>query len=77
VFERERLLKIAWGYEFLGDSRTVDVHVTWLRDKLRDSNARIQTVWGVGYKLVETDGTEPDASRRRKSTASSPESAVS
>jgi two-component system response regulator ResD len=69
VFERERLLKIAWGYEFLGDSRTVDVHVTWLRDKLRDSTARIQTVWGVGYKLVETDGSEPDFRRRKTAAA--------
>ena len=67
VFDRERLLKLAWGYDYYGDSRTVDVHVTWLRDKLRDSSAKIQTVWGVGYKLVETDtGEGADASRRRK-----------
>ncbi len=55
VFERERLLQIAWGYEYFGDSRTVDVHVTWLREKLAPSQARIQTVWGVGYKLVTAD----------------------
>jgi two-component system response regulator ResD len=55
VFERERLLQLAWGYEYYGDSRTVDVHVTWLRDKLSASEARIQTVWGVGYKLVTAD----------------------
>ncbi|MBI4495041.1 MAG: response regulator transcription factor [Chloroflexi bacterium] len=54
VFDRERLLQLAWGYDFYGDSRTVDVHVTWLRDKLAGSSARIQTVWGVGYKLVAT-----------------------
>jgi two-component system alkaline phosphatase synthesis response regulator PhoP/two-component system response regulator ResD len=53
VFERERLLQLAWGYDYGGDTRTVDVHVTWVRDKLRRSQARIQTVWGVGYKLVE------------------------
>ena len=55
VFDRERLLQVAWGYEFAGDSRTVDVHVTWLRDKLQASHARIQTVWSVGYKLVPAD----------------------
>src|SRR5206468_4222453 len=40
VFDRERLLKLAWGYDYYGDSRTVDVHVTWLREKLRESSAR-------------------------------------
>ena len=55
VFDRERLLRVAWGYEYYGDSRTVDVHVTWLREKLATSTARIQTVWGVGYKLVTAD----------------------
>ena len=53
VFERERLLQLAWGYDYFGDTRTVDVHVTWLRDKLSRGTARIQTIWGVGYKLVE------------------------
>src|ERR671922_686324 len=68
VFDRERLLKIAWGYDYYGDSRTVDVHVTWLREKLRDSSARIQTVWGVGYKLVESEpGDAADSSSRRRS----------
>ncbi len=70
VFDRERLLKLAWGYDYYGDSRTVDVHVTWLRDKLRDSTARIQTVWGVGYKLVETSGADlPAPGRRGKKAA--------
>ena len=42
-----------WGYDYYGESRTIDVHVTWLRDKLKpSSNVKIQTVWGVGYKLV-------------------------
>ena len=73
VFDRERLLKLAWGYEYFGDSRTVDVHVTWLREKLRESTARIQTVWGVGYKLVEADpgDTTAESSRRRKGPAAS------
>ena len=53
VFERERLLQLAWGCDYFGDTRTVDVHVTWLRDKLSRGTARIQTIWGVGYKLVE------------------------
>jgi two-component system response regulator RegX3 len=66
VFDRERLLKLAWGYDYYGDSRTVDVHVTWLREKLRDSSARIQTVWGVGYKLVESEPGEAAPARRRR-----------
>jgi two-component system, OmpR family, alkaline phosphatase synthesis response regulator PhoP len=52
VFARDRLLSLVWGYDYLGDSRTIDVHVTWLRDKLAGGSAEIQTVWGVGYKLV-------------------------
>lgn len=55
VLDRERLLNIVWGYDYLGDTRTIDVHVTWLRDKISSSrDVRIQTVWGVGYKLVVT-----------------------
>jgi len=52
VYARERLLQLAWGYDYAGDTRTVDVHVAWVRDKIRCSKAKIQTVWGVGYKLV-------------------------
>ena len=66
VFDRERLLKLAWGYDYYGDSRTVDVHVTWLREKLRESSARIQTVWGIGYKLVEAEPGEAAPARRRR-----------
>ncbi len=56
VLDRERLLNIVWGYEYIGDSRTIDVHVTWLRDKISGSkNVRIQTIWGVGYKLVTVE----------------------
>ncbi|MGI5837421.1 MAG: response regulator transcription factor [Chloroflexota bacterium] len=56
VLDRERLLNIVWGYEYVGDSRTIDVHVTWLRDKISGSKAvRIQTIWGVGYKLVTVE----------------------
>jgi DNA-binding response OmpR family regulator len=55
VYEREKLLRLVWGYDFLGDSRTVDVHVAWLREKLGQSRVQIQTVWGVGYKLAVPD----------------------
>jgi DNA-binding response OmpR family regulator len=53
VFERERLLALAWGYDFYGQTRTVDVHVAQLRKKLAGSRAKIETVAGIGYKLVE------------------------
>jgi DNA-binding response OmpR family regulator len=56
VFTREKLLQDVWGYDFYGDSGTIDVHVRRLRSKLNDdsSNPRfIETVWGVGYKLKE------------------------
>ena len=56
VLDRERLLSMVWGEDYYGDSRTIDVHVAWLRDKLSDGTARIETVWGVGYKLVPVDG---------------------
>ena len=52
VLDRERLLSIVWGQDFYGDTRTIDVHVAWLRDKLSGAKARVQTVRGVGYKLV-------------------------
>lgn len=52
VFERERLLSLAWGYDFYGQTRTVDVHVAQLRKKLRASRVKIETVPGIGYKLA-------------------------
>jgi two-component system, OmpR family, alkaline phosphatase synthesis response regulator PhoP len=52
VLDRERLLSLVWGQDFYGDTRTIDVHVAWLREKLSGARARVQTVWGVGYKLV-------------------------
>lgn len=52
VLSREQLLKLAWGYDFVGQTRTVDVHVAHLRKKLAGSQTRIETVTGVGYKLV-------------------------
>lgn len=53
VLDRERLIAQVWGYDYVGESRTIDVHVTWLRDKIQGATVQIQTVWGVGYKLVE------------------------
>ena len=54
VFTREQLLEQVWGYDYFGDSRTVDVHVKRLREKLAPGEAlgwQIKTVWGVGYKF--------------------------
>jgi DNA-binding response OmpR family regulator len=51
-FTRDRLLFECWGYEFAGDTRTVDVHVKRLREKMRKNDAwGIRTVWGTGYKF--------------------------
>ena len=52
VLSREQLLNLVWGYDFYGETRTIDVHIAQLRKKLADSNAEIETVLGVGYKLV-------------------------
>ncbi len=52
VLSRDQLLDLVWGYEFYGQTRTVDVHVAHLREKLGASSAQIETVWGMGYKLV-------------------------
>lgn len=52
VLDRDRLLNLVWGYEYFGDTRTVDVHVAHLRDKLAGSSAQVQTVRGTGYKLI-------------------------
>ena len=54
VFTREQLLEQVWGFDFFGDSRTVDVHIKRLREKLAGSETlgwQIKTVWGVGYKF--------------------------
>ena len=52
VFTREQLLDRIWGYEYIGDTRTVDVHVKRLRQKINDhAEWRLSTVWGVGYKF--------------------------
>ena len=52
VFTREQPLDNIWGYEYVGDTRTVDVHVKRLREKIKDKPTwRIATVWGIGYKF--------------------------
>jgi len=53
VFTREQLLEQVWGFDYFGDSRTVDVHIKRLREKFMENNEtwQIKTVWGVGYKF--------------------------
>lgn len=52
VFTREQLLDHIWGYEYIGDTRTVDVHIKRLREKIKDHISwRLSTVWGIGYKF--------------------------
>lgn len=52
VFTREQLLDHIWGYEYIGDTRTVDVHIKRLREKIKDHAAwKLSTVWGIGYKF--------------------------
>lgn len=53
VLTREQLLNKVWGYDFYGETRTVDVHVAHLRKRLKGSRVSIETLTGVGYKLVE------------------------
>jgi DNA-binding response OmpR family regulator len=65
VFTREALLNQVWGYTYLGDGRTVDVHIGTLRKKLEavtDAPHHIQTVWGVGYKFVPSPTAPPTRS---------------
>ena len=52
VFTREQLLDQIWGYEYIGDTRTVDVHIKRLREKIHDHSLwKIATIWGIGYKF--------------------------
>jgi DNA-binding response OmpR family regulator len=54
VLSREKLLDLVWGFDFYGQTRTVDVHVAHVREKLKGGSVTIETVWGVGYKLEQT-----------------------
>ena len=52
VFTREQLLDQIWGYDYIGDTRTVDVHIKRLREKIKDhANWKISTIWSIGYKF--------------------------
>lgn len=53
ALSRKQLLDLAWGYDYMGQTRTVDVHVGHLRKKLTDSTVQIETVTSIGYKLVD------------------------
>lgn len=52
VLSRDQMLNLVWGFEYYGNTRTVDVHIGHLRDKLSGSQLSIETVWGMGYKLI-------------------------
>jgi len=52
VFSREKLLELVWGYDYYGETRTVDVHINHLREKLTNSGVQIDTIRGTGYKLT-------------------------
>ncbi|HEX7557239.1 MAG TPA: response regulator transcription factor [Leptolinea sp.] len=52
VLSREKLLNLAWGFEYFGQTRTVDVHIAQLRSKIEGSGVHIETVTGIGYKLT-------------------------
>ena len=56
VFSREKLLEIVWGFDFYGETRTVDVHVNHLREKLTGSGVNIETLRGSGYKMTVKEG---------------------
>ncbi len=55
VFTRDQLLNRVWGYDYYGDTRTVDVHIAHLRDKMANSGVAIETIRGIGYKLVTVE----------------------
>ena len=52
VLSREKLLEVVWGFDYYGESRTVDVHVNHLRDKIAGSGTRIETIRSIGYKIT-------------------------
>jgi DNA-binding response OmpR family regulator len=62
VVPRERLLQLVWPGGRSYTSRALDVHISWLRQKLRESSVRIVRVWGIGYRLVVTTGLSPGVS---------------
>ena len=73
VFTRDQLLDEVWGFEYYGDSRTVDVHVKRLREKLDGVSDQwnLKTVWGVGYKFEVRDQTEDGPEEEKPSKKAS------
>ncbi len=57
VLSREKLLEMVWGFDYYGETRTVDVHVNHLREKIAGSGANIETMRGTGYKMTVTGGS--------------------
>lgn len=57
VYSRDELLNLVWGYDFIGDTRTIDVHITRLRQKLK-KEVNIETIFGVGYMLKESNAND-------------------
>ncbi len=64
VFTREQLLQQAWGFDYYGQTRTVDVHIAHLRKKMDGGSVKIETVTGVGYKLVSVSPPLPQGEGR-------------
>jgi DNA-binding response OmpR family regulator len=63
VFTREQVLDQVWGYGYIGDNRTVDVHVRWLREKIEKHPSKpvlLETVRGVGYRMRAPEGAVDD-----------------
>ncbi|MBI2849884.1 MAG: response regulator transcription factor [Chloroflexi bacterium] len=58
VFSREKLLELVWGYDYYGETRTVDVHVNHLREKLAGSGVAIETLRGTGYKMTVAEAVK-------------------
>ncbi|OGN89304.1 MAG: hypothetical protein A2Z74_00120 [Chloroflexi bacterium RBG_13_46_9] len=58
VFSREKLLEMVWGYDYYGETRTVDVHINHLRDKIAGSGVDIETLRGSGYKMIATEASK-------------------
>ncbi|MCR1949999.1 response regulator transcription factor [Clostridium sp. DSM 100503] len=57
VYSRDELLNLVWGYDFIGDTRTIDVHITRLRQKIK-KEVNIETIFGVGYMLKESNAND-------------------
>ena len=62
VYTRNQLLDEVWGFDYFGDSRTVDVHIKRLREKVENISGQwaLKTVWGVGYKFEVTGAKQPE-----------------